>query len=171
MKSTLTLATFAFLAGLLAIGVTAQEEDPYIFVAFTQSDNPSIDNKMFSPGIQVDGGTLIHLDQGGLFFYVDDTTSQLVMTVDNLVPVGNAWIDTNDKGILKFSGDTAAHDYARFTRNDWDQANHTLSLQGSDDAWFWCPLDGAEVNGTIAIGSVAGDGCEQLNGVGIAYGD
>lgn len=126
---------------------------------------------MWSPGIKENGDTLIHLDQGGLFFYVDDSTSQLIMTADGLGVIGSAWIDTNDKGILKFSGDPDAHDYPLFQRNDYDQANHTITPQNAGDLWFWCPLDGAEVNGTIAVGTVAGEGCEQLNAITIAYGD
>ncbi|CRG85767.1 hypothetical protein PISL3812_02784 [Talaromyces islandicus] len=170
MKSTLTLATVATLAGLLATGVTAEDQDPYLFVAFVQSDDPLNHDYMFSPGIQVNGDTLIHLGHGGLFFYVDDSTSQLVMTADNHDIIGNAWIDTNDRGILKFSNDPDAHDYALFTR-DYDDRTNTLLPQGADDLWFWCPLDDAEVNGTVAVGQVAGDGCEQLKGVQIAYGD
>jgi hypothetical protein len=115
---------------------------------------------------------LIHLGHGGSFFYVDDSTSQLVMTAaDQDIIIGNAWIDTNDKGILKFSNDPDAHDYALFARNDYNQTTNTLLPQGVNDLWFWCPLDGAEVNGTVAIGQVAGEGCDQLSGILIAYGD
>lgn len=105
---------------------------------------------------------MIALSDKPLYFYINETTSQLVMTDFYQGVVGNGYVDSNDKGILKFSNDPDAHEYAMFGRSP---DGKTMSLLGASDRWFWCAV-GGQANGTVAIGTVAGlEGCEMLTEV------
>lgn len=111
---------------------------------------------------------MIALSDAPLYFYINETTSQLVMTDFYEGVVGNGYVDDNDKGILKFSNDPDAHEYAMFALSP---DMKTLSRRGASDRWFWCPVSG-QANGTVAIGTVAGlEGCEMLTGVKIVASD
>lgn len=120
--------------------------------------NSSFNAQYFFPGNIDDGDTLVNLYYAPTFFYIDDSTSHLVMKSyarDDIV--GKAYVDTDDKGILKFSKDPSRK-YGEFAIRPQDE---TLSLRGADDRWFWCPWEG-QANGTVAIGTTAGEGCEEL---------
>ncbi|CRG87010.1 hypothetical protein PISL3812_04023 [Talaromyces islandicus] len=156
MKSTLTLA------GLLACSSALAADQPVTFTAQVVAEIPasSFNGQYFVPGVEINGETRITLNYAPRYFYVDPLSSHLVMILESGESAGCAYIDTSDKGILKFSKDPDAHDYGLFAVGpDYGE----LSLRGASDKWFWCP-DG-QVNGTVAIGTVAPGGCTQLKAV------
>jgi hypothetical protein len=111
---------------------------------------------------------LIALGPAPLYFYVNESSSQLVMTDFHEGVIGNGYVDDSDKGILKFSDDPDAHDYGLFALT---ADKKSLSLRGASDRWFWCPVEG-QTHGTVAIGTVAGlEGCDLLKGVEVTASD
>lgn len=114
----------------------------------------------------VDGTTSVNFKPSGdVLYYIDNDGKLLLSTsYEDIVLIGPGYVDTDDNSILKF-GNKTTFDYAKFTVN-----NFTLVSENASDRWFWCPTDGS-VNGTLALGSTAGNGCEKLDAISVAYSD
>jgi hypothetical protein len=138
----------------------------FIPTVSTGGSKASLSGQYLDANPIVDGTVTVNFKSfGDVLYYIDDDGKLLLSTsYEDIVLIGPGYIDTDDNSILKFGNETT-FDYAKFSVD-----NSTLVSENAGDLWFWCPLDGS-INGTLALGPTAGDGCEQLDAISIVYSD